>query len=78
MTHRLEDAGGLVTTITGAMLWIIDTINIADVNNYIVAVTSLVGMVWVIYKVIGQRLDNKIKRKQYEAMDKDNTNEFTD
>jgi len=78
MTHKLEDAGGLVTTITGAMLWIIDTINIADVNNYIVAVTSLVGMVWVIYKVIGQRLDNKIKRKQYEAMDKDNTNEFTD
>lgn len=78
MTQRLEDAGGLVTTITGAMLWAIDTINIADVNNYIVAVTSLVGMVWVVYKVIGQRLDNKIKRKQYEAMDKDHTNEFTD
>lgn len=63
---NIQDAGGVATTATGSLLYIMDKVQIAQVNDWIVAVTSTAGLIWVIYKILGQRLDNKIKRREYE------------
>ena len=74
----MQDVGGGGSLLTGAILYAINEIQLADINDFIIILTALAGFVWIIYRVIGQRLtnkgtelDNKIKRKQIE---KDSTN----
>ena len=74
----MQDVGGGGSLLTGAILYAINEIQLADINDFIIIMTALAGFVWIIYRVIGQRLttkgtelDNKIKRKQIE---KDSTN----
>ena len=74
----MQDVGGGGSLLTGAILYVINEIQLADINDFIIIMTALAGFVWIIYRVIGQRLtnkgtelDNKIKRKQIE---KDSTN----
>lgn len=67
----MQDVGGGGSLLTGAILYVINEIQLAHINDFIIILTALAGFVWVVYRIIGQRLDNKIKRKQIE---KDSTN----
>lgn len=70
----LVDTGGASSLLTGTLLYIIDNINLYNVNDYLVTVTTLGGAIWMVYKVIGQRLDNKIKRNELERNKENNRN----
>jgi hypothetical protein len=56
------DGGGFGTAIMSSFLYIADKLSILDVNQYLIAVTSLCGIVWVAFKIRGQYLDNKLKK----------------
>ena len=67
MPHSaIQDAGGGGSLLTGAFLYVINKIHLADINDLLIIATSLVGLVWVCFKIKGTILDNKIKKKTLE------------
>lgn len=58
------DGGGFGTAIMSVFLFIADRLSILDVNQYLIAITTACGIVWVVSKIRGQRLDNKLKQKE--------------
>jgi hypothetical protein len=72
MTNEAEaaaDSLGATTTIMSVMMFIWDRLNVVDINQWLITVTSIGGIVWVIFKIRGQYLDNKLKQRE---LDKDN------
>ena len=72
MSNELKDiidGSGFGTAIMSINLFIADRLNIVNVNQYLIAITSICGIIWVISKIRGQRLDNKLKQRE---LDKDN------
>jgi hypothetical protein len=74
----IQNAGGGGSLFTGALLWVINQVHLADINSLLITMTTLGGLVWLFFKVRGTilsnkgtELDNEIKRKQIE---KDSTN----
>jgi hypothetical protein len=65
----VADGAGFTTALTSVYLYIADKLNVIEVNQYLVTITSIGGLIWLVYKIRGQHLDNKIKKKQ---LDKDN------
>ena len=63
------DGGGFGTAIMSIYLFIADKLSIVDVNQYLISITSICGIVWIAYKIRGQYLDNKLKQRE---LDKDN------
>jgi hypothetical protein len=63
------DGGGFGTAIMSIYLFIADKLSIVDVNQYLIAITSVCGIIWVVSKIRGQYLDNKLKQRE---LDKDN------
>jgi hypothetical protein len=63
------DSLGATTTIMSVMMFIWDRLNVVDINQWLITVTSIGGIVWVIFKIRGQYLDNKLKQRE---LDKDN------
>jgi len=63
------DGGGFGTAIMSIYLFIADKLSIVDVNQYLIAITSICGIIWVVSKIRGQYLDNKLKQRE---LDKDN------
>lgn len=63
------DGGGFGTAIMSIYLFIADKLSIVDVNQYLISITSICGIVWVVSKIRGQYLDNKLKQRE---LDKDN------
>ena len=72
-TENVADAGGAGSLFAGALLYIINAIQLADINDFLVTITTLGGAVWMVYKISGQRLDNKIKQNKLDELEKDNT-----
>ena len=68
------DGGGFGTAIMSIYLFIADKLSIVDVNQYLISITSICGIVWVISKIRGQRIDNKLKQIE---LNKNNKNERT-
>jgi hypothetical protein len=58
------DGGGFGTAIMSIYLFIADKLSIVDVNQYLIAITSICGIVWVVFKIRGQRIDNKLKQRE--------------
>jgi hypothetical protein len=50
------------------MMFIWDRLNVVDINQWLITVTSIGGIVWVVFKIRGQYLDNKLKQRE---LDKD-------
>jgi hypothetical protein len=72
MSNEVEaaaDSVGFTTTIMSVMMFIWDRLNVVDINQWLITVTSIGGIVWVIFKIRGQYLDNKLKQRE---LDKDN------
>jgi hypothetical protein len=63
------DSIGATTTIMSVMMFIWDRFNVVDINQWLITVTSIGGIVWVVFKIRGQYLDNKLKQRE---LDKDN------
>lgn len=71
-TQEVADGAGAGSLFTGLLLYIIDHIHLANINDFFVTLTTLGGLVWMVYKIIGQIKDNKIKDKQIEELNSDN------
>jgi len=65
------DGGGFGTAIMSSFLFIADRLSILDVNQYLIAITSVCGIIWVISKIRGQRIDNKLKQKELDKYNQD-------
>ena len=72
MINGAADASGAGSLITGTFLFIVDKVHLFNVNDFLVGLTTLGGLVWMIYKIIGQRLDNRIKRQELEKYIEEN------
>ncbi len=73
MPHNvIQDAGGSGSLITGALLYAINRIHLADINDLLIILTTLGGLIWLVFKIRGTMLDNKIKKKQLEKDFTDN------
>lgn len=72
MINGAADAGGASSLITGTFLFIADKVHLLNVNDFLVGLTTLGGLVWMVYKIIGQRLDNRIKRQELEKYIEEN------
>lgn len=71
MSNEVEaaaDSVGATTTIMSVMMFIWDRLNVVDINQWLITVTSIGGIVWVVFKIRGQYLDNKLKQRE---LDKD-------
>jgi hypothetical protein len=66
--EAVTDSLGATTTFMSVMMFIWDRLNVVDINQWLITVTSIGGIVWVIFKIRGQYLDNKLKQRQ---LDKD-------
>jgi len=72
MSNEVEaaaDSIGATTTIMSVMMFVWDRLNVVDINQWLITVTSIGGIVWVVFKIRGQYLDNKLKQRE---LDKDN------
>jgi len=65
------DGGGFGTAIMSINLFIADKLSILDVNQYLISITSICGIVWVVSKIRGQYLDNKLKQRELDNYKKD-------
>jgi len=65
------DGGGFGTAIMSIYLFIADKLSIVDVNQYLISITSICGIVWVVSKIRGQYLDNKLKQRELDNYKKD-------
>lgn len=65
------DGGGFGTAIMSINLFIADKLSIVDVNQYLISITSICGIVWVVSKIRGQRIDNKLKQRELDNYKKD-------
>ena len=72
MINGVADASGAGSLITGTFLFIVDKVHLFNVNDFLVGLTTLGGLVWMVYKIIGQRLDNRIKRQELEKYIEEN------
>jgi hypothetical protein len=66
--EALTDSVGATTTLMSVMMFIWDRLNVVDINQWLITVTSIGGIVWVVFKIRGQYLDNKLKQRE---LDKD-------
>jgi hypothetical protein len=66
--EALTDSVGATTTFMSVIMFIWDRLNVVDINQWLITVTSIGGIVWVIFKIRGQYLDNKLKQRE---LDKD-------
>ncbi len=60
----ITNIGGAIATAASAVMWSLDNLSITDVNNILITVTTLIGIVWMVLRARGQYLDNKIKNKE--------------
>ena len=65
------DGGGFGTAIMSVYLFIADKLSIVDVNQYLISITSICGIVWVVSKIRGQRIDNKLKQRELDNYKED-------
>lgn len=72
MINGAADTAGGGSLITGTFLFILDKVHLLNVNDLLVGLTTLGGLVWMVYKIIGQRLDNRIKRQELEKYIEEN------
>lgn len=56
------DGGGFGTAIMSIVLFVADQLSVLDVNQYLITITSACGIVWIILKIRGSYLDNKLKK----------------
>jgi hypothetical protein len=61
---QLSDGAGITTVIGSVFLFIIDKLDAASINQWLILTTSFGGLIWLIFKIKGQYLDNKLKQKQ--------------
>ena len=63
------DSIGLSTTIMSVTMFVSDRLNVVNINQWLITITSIGGIVWIAYRIRGQYLDNKLKERE---LDKDN------
>lgn len=66
------DGGGFGTAIMSVFLFIADRLSILDINQYLITITSVCGIIWAILKIRGSYLDIKLKNRD---LKKENKNE---
>lgn len=67
MSNEVEaaaDSIGFTTAIMSIMMFVWDKLNVVTINQWLITVTSLGGIVWVVFKIRGQYLDNKLKERE--------------
>ena len=72
MSNEVEaaaDSIGFSTTIMSVMMFVSDRLDVVNINQWLITVTSIGGIVWLGYKIRGQYLDNKLKQRE---LDKNN------
>ena len=72
MSNEVEaatDSIGLSTTIMSVTMFVSDRLNVVNINQWLITITSIGGIVWIAYRIRGQYLDNKLKERE---LDKDN------
>lgn len=66
---NIIDGGGFGTAIMSIYLFIADKLNVVNINQWLITITSIGGIIWIAYRIRGQYLDNKLKERE---LDKDN------
>jgi len=69
-TQELMDKGGATSMIGGALLWVMDKVNLLNVNDVLTGISLFVGIIWVCFKIRNEMLTNKLKRRELEKIDK--------
>lgn len=72
MSNEVEaaaDSVGFTTTIMSVMMFVWDKLDVITINQWLITVTSIGGIIWVVFKIRGQYLDNKLKERE---LDKNN------
>jgi len=72
MSQDLADAGGASSLATGVVFYIAEALNMANINDVLTGLSLAGGLVWMGYKIAGQRLENKIKKEKLEELKEDN------
>ena len=63
------DSIGFSTALMSVMMFVSDRFDVVNINQWLITITSLGGIVWLAYKIRGQYLDNKLKQRE---LDKNN------
>jgi hypothetical protein len=71
MPTRLLDsteatAGGVITLATTGFIQVYEWITLENINDILEFALAIGGGVFLFYKIKGQRLDNKLKKKELE------------
>jgi len=72
MSVSIEDVGGAGSLATGTFLYIAEALKIANINDVLTGLSLAGGLVWMGYKIAGQRLENKIKKEKLDELKEDN------
>lgn len=70
--NDIIDTGGYATTLSAIVMAIWNHLpmpHLKDINEVIITVTGIVGLVFMIYKLRGQMLDNRLKKKDLDSDD---------
>lgn len=65
-TNSAVDAGGTGSVVTSSFLYIVDHLSLADVNQFVITVTSIVGLFYLGFKLRGQITKNKREKLEYD------------
>ena len=63
------DSIGFSTALMSVTMFVSDRFDVVNINQWLITITSLGGIVWLAYKIRGQYLDNKLKQRE---LDKNN------
>ena len=72
MSNEVEaatDSIGFSTALMSVTMFVSDRLDVVNINQWLITVTSIGGIVWLGYKIRGQYLDNKLKQRE---LDKNN------
>jgi len=65
-TTSAVDVGGTGSVVTSSFLYIADHLSLADVNQFVITITSIVGLVYLAFKLRGQITKNKREKLEYQ------------
>lgn len=72
------DITGKVTLILNGILFFIEKLSIIDVNNWILAITAIIGFIYIVVKVQVVLIEKKIKNIELKKLKKDEENNTLD
>lgn len=62
----ITEAGGILSVLATFLMNIWNWISVKDINEFIVLITGIIGLVYMFFKARQSILDYRMKKKEYE------------